>query len=71
MTRRILPSVWSAASDRDYDTAVGRRDTAGPVASAPASVTIPGPCVPCARVGRVEVSGRCPIHDAATAKGAR
>ena len=62
MTRPLM-SMWSAPSDWDYHDAMGHTDHApqGPVrADVP---PLPGPCVPCAREGRLEVSGRCPIHD--------
>ena len=74
-----LPPYYGAASDLDWRESVGDvslptcvdcdqpttdpgrlcptcREACGAVDDGP-------PCVPCAKEGRVEIAGRCPVHD--------
>lgn len=61
MPRPPLPSYYGAASDLDWREAVG--ECAHNLRSShPRSVTVPGPCVPCAREGRIAVRGQCHTH---------
>ena len=60
--RKPLPSYYGAASDLDWRESVGECDHATRP-NQPQSVTVPGPGVPCAKEGRIEIAGRCPIHD--------